>query len=94
MNKGFTSVGCFFIGIAAFLYASKHMTAAIMSSYINTPQVTYFKGAHKLIGFGMTFWIAASFLAGIIFFVVGIAPAIQGLFRVKGIKTPIDKDLH
>ncbi|MEH7391637.1 hypothetical protein V7149_16550 [Bacillus sp. JJ1503] len=94
MNKGFTAVGCFFIAISAFLYASKHITAAIMSSYINTPKVTYFEGAHQLIGFGMKFWIFISLFAGVIFFLVGIWPCFQKVFQTKNTKIKVEKDLH
>jgi len=94
MNKPFTAVGCFFIAIAAFLYASKHITAAIMSSYINTPEVTYFEGAHQLIGFGMKFWIFASFLAGVVFFLAGIWPCVQRLNHAKNNKIPMGKNLN
>ncbi|WNS75149.1 hypothetical protein RRV45_20080 [Bacillus sp. DTU_2020_1000418_1_SI_GHA_SEK_038] len=94
MNKPFAAVGCFFIAIAAFLYASKHITAAIMSSYINTPEVTYFEGAHQLIGFGMNFWIFASFLAGVCFFLVGIWPSVQRLNQTRNSKNSMGKDLN
>ncbi|KAB2336698.1 hypothetical protein F7731_10090 [Cytobacillus depressus] len=83
MKKEYTAVGCFFIAISAFLYAFKKLTAAIMSSYINTSEVTYYEGAHKLIGFGMTFWIFTSFLAGIIFLLIGMWPPIQKLLQSK-----------
>lgn len=94
MNKSFTAVGCFFFAISAFLYASKHITAAIMTSYINTPEVTYFEGAHPIIGFGMVFWIAASFLAGMVFFLVGLWPCVQKQVHTKNNKISMGKDVN
>ncbi|WP_449538754.1 hypothetical protein [Ferdinandcohnia sp. Marseille-Q9671] len=59
-------VGCFFVGVAAFLYATKHITAAIISSNINTPNVNYYEGAYQLVGFGMRFWMIAALCIGIV----------------------------
>lgn len=78
-----TALGCFFIVIAAFLYATKHITAAIISTNINTPDVNYYEGAYDLIGFGMTFWTLLSFLAGILILLIGIWPFIKGSIQVK-----------
>ncbi|MCC3358538.1 hypothetical protein [Bacillus sp. REN16] len=57
-------VGCFFIAVSAFLYATKHITAAIVSSNMNRPDVNYYEGAFKIVGFGINFWIIASLLVG------------------------------
>lgn len=87
------ALGCFFIAIAAFLYVAKHITAALMSAYINTPEVTYYEGAHELIGFGMTFWTLLSLLAGILFLFIGIWPSIKGLLQVKNPNNRISKNV-
>lgn len=59
-------VGCFFLAISAFLYATKHITAAIISSNINSPSVNYYEGALDLVGAGITFWTITSLVAGIV----------------------------
>ncbi|WP_235822750.1 hypothetical protein [Cytobacillus massiliigabonensis] len=93
MKKGITALGCFFIAIAAFLYAAKHITAAIISAYINTPDVNYYEGAYELIGFGMTFWTLLSLLAGILFLLIGIWPSIKGVLQVKNPNSSMNKNI-
>ncbi|MED3572837.1 hypothetical protein [Cytobacillus praedii] len=93
MKKGMATLGCFFIAIAAFLYAAKHITAALMSAYINTPDVTYYEGAYDLIGFGMTFWIMLSLFAGLLFLFIGLWPSIKGLLQVKNPTSNISKNV-
>ncbi|MEH7388197.1 hypothetical protein V7147_22790 [Bacillus sp. JJ1521] len=66
MNQIKALVGCFFIAVSAFLYATKHVTAAIISSNINRPDVNYYEGAYKIVGFGINFWIIASLLVGVV----------------------------
>jgi hypothetical protein len=92
VKKGITALGCFFIAIAAFLYATKHITAALMSAYINTPDVNYYEGSYELIGFGMTFWILLSLLAGILFLLIGIWPSIKSVFQVKHTNSGMNKN--
>lgn len=70
-------MGCFFIAISAFLYATKHITAAIMISYMNNPDVNYFRGGYDAVGFGITFWIVFSFLAGVSFLLGALWPLIK-----------------
>lgn len=70
MERIKATIGCFFIAIAAFLYATKHITAAIMTSQINQPDVNYFGGGYNSIGFGITFWTVISLLIGIVFLVI------------------------
>jgi len=77
MKKELTAVGCFFIFVAAFLYVGKHLTAAIMTAYINSPDVNYFGGGYQTVGFGITFWTGASFLVGIILVGIGLFPAFK-----------------
>ena len=89
IRKGVTIVGCFFISIAAFLYAVKHITAAIMTAYINTPDVNFFDGGYQSIGFGITFWIFASFLLGMILLIRGMWPAFQNMIPHKSAKIKI-----
>lgn len=86
MNRGIISLGCFFTAIAAFLYATKHITAAIMSAHINSPDVTYFTGAYELIGFGITFWTVFSLLLGMILLVVGMFPNLKSFLLHKHAK--------
>jgi hypothetical protein len=82
MKKGLSAVGCFFIAIAAFLYATKHITAAIISVNVNTPNANYYEGAYKIIGFGMSFWIFAALLTGIIFLLISLWPSLRKLFII------------
>ena len=91
MKKGITALGCFFIAIAAFLYVSKHLTAALMTAYINTPDVTYYEGAYDLIGFGMTFWTLLSLFVGILCLFIGIGSMIKKLFQVEDSKRKMNK---
>lgn len=65
MRKIFIAVGCFFITIATFLYATRHITAAIISSNMNNTKANYYEGAYALVGFGMSFWIWSSLLIGV-----------------------------
>ncbi|WP_338379250.1 hypothetical protein [Enterococcus faecium] len=74
IKRELTAIGCFFICISAFLYAAKHLTAAIMTAYINSPDVNYFGGGYQTVGFGITFWIAISFIVGLFFLIGGIYP--------------------
>ncbi len=80
MRKVFIAVGCFFIAIAAFLYATRHITAAIISSYMNNTQANYYEGAYALVGFGMPFWIIVALLSGVTFLIGGIFPFIKERF--------------
>lgn len=59
-------VGCFLIAVSAFLYATKHITAAIISSNMNRADVNYYEGAYQIVGFGINFWTIASLLVGIV----------------------------
>lgn len=66
-----TKIGCFFLAVAAFLYSSKHLTAAIMVSNMNSTQANYFDGGYKAIGTGITIWSTLSLLIGASFFISG-----------------------
>ena len=77
IKKEMIGAGCFFIAIAAFLYAAKHITAAIMTAEINSPEVNYFQGGYETIGFGMTFWMILSLIIGIVGVISGIWPMFQ-----------------
>lgn len=77
IKKEFTALGCFFVAIAAFLYATKHITAAIMTSQVNSAEVNYFQGGYDSIGFGSTFWMVLSLVVGLLFLIIGIGPAFQ-----------------
>ncbi|MFT4415948.1 hypothetical protein ACLM5H_18975 [Fredinandcohnia humi] len=76
MKKTQAFIGCFFIAVATFLYATKHITAAIISMNINRPEVNYYEGAFDLVGFGINFWIIASLLAGVLFLFFSLKNAI------------------
>ncbi|MEH7235093.1 hypothetical protein [Bacillus sp. JJ1562] len=76
-------VGCFFIAVSAFLYATKHITAAIVSSNINRPEVNYYEGAYKIVGFGINFWIFSSLLVGIVILVSLLTQEIVFPFKKK-----------
>ena len=65
-------ISSFFIGIAAFLYATKHITAAIISSNMNTERANYYDGAYDAVGFGITFWTIFSLIIGVVFFALAI----------------------
>ncbi|WP_077620514.1 hypothetical protein [Bacillus sinesaloumensis] len=84
MNNLKAFVGCFFIAVSAFLYATKHITAAIMSSNINSPDVNYYEGAYKIVGFGINFWIFAALFIGI---------AILGSLFTRGAVLPFKKKI-
>lgn len=83
VKKEITAIGCFFISIAAFLYAVKHITAAIMTSSINSPDVNYYGGGYQSIGGGITFWMVMSLIVGIVFFVTGIIPVFRKMAASK-----------
>ena len=83
VRKEITTIGCFFIAIAAFLYAVKHITAAIMTAPINSPEVNYFGGGYQSIGFGITFWMVVSLIVGIVFLASGILPAFRKMAASK-----------
>lgn len=72
MKKLQAFVGCFFIGVAAFLYATKHITAAIISSNMNRPDVNYYEGAYNVVGFGMQFWIVTALILGIVLVIMSL----------------------
>ncbi|WP_453991823.1 hypothetical protein [Bacillus nitroreducens] len=84
-------VGCFFIGVSAFLYATKHITAAIISSNINRPDVNYYEGAYKIVGFGINFWIVASLLIGVVILISLFAQG-TGIWSKK--KRTIEENPH
>ncbi|MFS0820546.1 hypothetical protein [Bacillus sp. 1P02SD] len=84
-------VGCFFIAVSAFLYATKHITAAIISSNINRPDVNYYEGAYKLVGFGINFWIIISLLVGV---AIIISLLTQGVALPFKKKQPIQENPH
>ncbi|MCU9614633.1 hypothetical protein OEV98_13900 [Caldibacillus lycopersici] len=65
-------ISFFFFSIAAFLLATKHITAAIISSNINTERVNYYEGSYDIVGWGITAWTMLSFIIGLIFFIHGI----------------------
>ncbi|MFO1443191.1 hypothetical protein KDN24_08180 [Bacillus sp. Bva_UNVM-123] len=73
----FMAIGCFFIAISAFLYATKHITAAIISANMNNTKANYYEGAYELVGFGMSFWIIAALLTGVSLLFVGIWPFLK-----------------
>lgn len=81
LRKEFSKIGCFFIAIAAFLYAVKHLTAVIMTSSINSPEVNYFGGGYISIETGITFWTILSLLLGIIFLLFSFRPILKTLFH-------------
>lgn len=91
MNKGITALGCFFIAISAFLYASKHIVAALISTNINTPEINYYEGSLELIGFGMTLWPLLSLLIGIIVILIGVWPALKGALQMDSPKINMNK---
>ncbi|RFB13346.1 hypothetical protein DZB84_17090 [Bacillus sp. HNG] len=76
-------VGCFFIAVSAFLYATKHITAAIISSNINRPDVNYYEGAYKLVGFGINFWIFISLLVGVVMIISLLTQEVSFPFKKK-----------
>lgn len=78
-----TKLGCFFLGLAAFLYSTKHLTAAIMVTNINTHNANYFDGGYDAVKTGITLWIGLSFLVGLTFFVSGILPQLRVTFNKK-----------
>ncbi|MEH7382656.1 hypothetical protein V7138_19490 [Bacillus sp. JJ1533] len=84
-------VGCFFIAVSAFLYSTKHITAAIISSNINRPDVNYYEGAFKIVGFGINFWIIASLLVGIAMLISLLAQGTAFPFKTK---QPIEENPH
>ena len=83
MRKIFIAVGCFFITIATILYATRHITAAIISSNMNNTKANYYEGAYALVGFGMPFWIWSSLLIGVGLIIGGlwsiVKEAVQGM---------------
>ncbi|WP_417897958.1 hypothetical protein ABN702_17030 [Bacillus haimaensis] len=67
MNKTTAAIGCFFIMIAAFLYAAKHITTAIMISNINSAKTNYFDGVYESISTGITYWTGGAMFLGLVF---------------------------
>ncbi|OHR71541.1 hypothetical protein HMPREF3291_24275 [Bacillus sp. HMSC76G11] len=70
MNNS-SKIGLFFIAVAAFLYAAKHLTAAVMISNINSVNTNYFGGGYDSIETGITIWTAAALIAGVICLALG-----------------------
>ncbi|MGE7218414.1 hypothetical protein ACQKJC_18100 [Priestia koreensis] len=64
-----TKLGLFFTSISAFLYATKHITAAIMVMNVNTATTNYYDGAYESIGIGITIWTVLSFILACGFFI-------------------------
>lgn len=83
VKKEITAIGCFLIAIAAFLYAVKHITAAIMTAPINSPDVNYFGGGYQSIGGGITFWMVVSLIVGVVFLAGGILPIFRKMAASK-----------
>ncbi|MED1600468.1 hypothetical protein BTR22_03315 [Alkalihalophilus pseudofirmus] len=85
-------LGCFFIAVSAFLYASKHMTAALMVMNLNSTEANYFDGGYASISTGISFWTGLSLLVGITLLLLDWFPAIKGF--LKQIKQPKNKTSH
>ncbi|ADC49571.1 hypothetical protein BpOF4_07565 [Alkalihalophilus pseudofirmus OF4] len=85
-------LGCFFIAVSAFLYASKHMTAAMMVMNLNSTEANYFDGGYSSISTGISFWTGLSLLMGITLLLLDWFPAIKGF--LKQIKQPKNKTSH
>jgi hypothetical protein len=85
-------LGCFFIAVSAFLYASKHMTAAMMVMNLNSTEANYFDGGYSSISTGISFWTGLSLLVGITLLLLDWFPAIKGF--LKQIKQPKNKTSH
>jgi hypothetical protein len=73
VNKTTAAIGCFFIMIASFLYAAKHITAAIMISNINSTKTNYFDGGYESISTGITYWAGGSLLLGLVFLIGSVS---------------------
>ncbi|WP_102347821.1 hypothetical protein [Bacillus sp. Marseille-P3661] len=65
-------IGCFFLGLAAFLYSTRHITAALLVTNMNNERANYFEGGYDAIGWGFTFWTFLACLTGLIFFLSGV----------------------
>lgn len=73
MNKTTAAIGCFFIMIASFLYAAKHITAAIMISNINSVKTNYFDGGYESISTGITYWTGGALFLGLVFLIGSVS---------------------
>lgn len=65
-------IGLTLLSISAFLYATKHITAAIMITNMNNERVNYFDGGYEAVGWGITIWTTLSCITGLLFFLIGI----------------------
>jgi len=73
VNKTTAAIGCFFIMIASFLYAAKHITAAIMISNINSVKTNYFDGGYESISTGITYWTGGALFLGVVFLCLSVS---------------------
>ncbi|MDE5413228.1 hypothetical protein [Alkalihalobacterium chitinilyticum] len=91
-----TILGCFFLSLAAFLYVSKHFTAAFITIHMLNSEpgpISYYEYTYANIGNGFSFWIFLSFLMGIFFLVRSKKEFFQQkLFRRNGNKAMDHKE--
>lgn len=76
-------MGCFFVSISAFLYAAKHLTAAIMTANMNNTQANYFDGGYQAMNTGIGFWIVSTLLLGMVLLFIGVWPVFAAMATRK-----------
>jgi hypothetical protein len=69
MNR--RTVGCAFVGIAAFLYTARYITAAIFTSNMQNWGRDLFQRAMSYVGTDLHLWAFAAILVEVVYLVLG-----------------------
>jgi uncharacterized membrane protein YphA (DoxX/SURF4 family) len=70
-------IGCTLLGISAFLYAARYITAAIfMGAGLGSWNRELFQAAYQYVGDDLTTWASIAFVAGLLALAVGIVSGI------------------
>lgn len=65
-------IGCTLLGISAFLYAARYITAAIFMGSVRSWNQELFQASYQYVGDDLTTWASIAFVAGLLAFAVGI----------------------
>lgn len=69
-------IGCMLLGISAFLYAARYITAAIFMGGVRSWSRELFQAAYQYVGDDLTTWASIAFVAGLLALAVGIVSGI------------------
>jgi choline-glycine betaine transporter len=69
MSKRLT--GCTFIAIAAFLFATRYVSAAIFMSNIESHGRELFQSGLRAVGQGLHLWALTALIIGVVYLVLG-----------------------